>query len=44
MKLVKILNIIPKIILKILNIIPKNKINYRMLILNKILRLGVDVS
>ena len=44
MKLVKILNIILKLILKKLKIILKTEINPRMIILKKILRRGVEVS
>jgi hypothetical protein len=44
MKLVKILNIIPQIILKREKIIPKTEINPRMFLLKKILRRGVEVS
>jgi hypothetical protein len=44
MKLVKILNIIPKIIVKRLKIIPKTEINPRSILLKKILRWGVEVS
>jgi len=44
MKVVKILNIIPKIILKKLKSIPKTEINPRMLLLKKKLRRGGEVS